>query len=267
MANYIIEKRNMFNKDYLKVMLKDNTQLAIIQKLLQEIQSISKVNITENKRTDITIYPSEFYSVEEAEEEVKIQLESFYSSQPLDPIFEEDLLSKISSKAYEQIINEINVFGLNLEKYKSLYSKFDEEGFRDFFLPHLNSISRNHSATGETFNKIGKTDMLIQDSIGQNVFIAECKIWHGEKELLKAVDQLLERYVTWRDEQVALIIFNKHNANFTSILEKSKAAMKTHLGYSSLVKENTQTSVSYLFMNTDDNEKKIKVELMIFNCS
>ncbi|MDE8604597.1 hypothetical protein M3I01_017195 [Marinomonas sp. RSW2] len=267
MANYIIEKRNMFNKDYLKVMLKDNTHLATIQKLLQEIQSISKVNITDNKRTDITIYPSEFYSAEETEEEVKIQLESFYTSQPLDPIFEADLLSKISSKAYDQIINEINVFGLNLEKYKSLYSKFDEEGFRDFFLPHLNSISRNHTATGETFNKIGKTDMLIQDSIGQNVFIAECKIWYGEKELLKAVDQLLERYVTWRDEQVALIIFNKHNAGFTSILEKSKEAMKTHSGYSSLVKENTQTSVSYLFMNADDNKKKIKIELMIFNCS
>ncbi len=267
MSKYVVEKRNMFNKSYLKVRLKDNSDLEAIQKLLGELQSISKVNITENKRTDITIYPSEFYSSEEAEEEVKIQLDSFYTSKPLDPIFEKNLLSAISSKAYEQIINEINIFGLNLEKYNSLYSKFDEEGFRDFFLPHLNSISSSHSATGETFNKIGKTDMLIQDGSGENVFIAECKIWYGEKELLKAIDQLLERYVTWRDEQVALIIFNKRNSDFTSVIEKSKEAMKNHSCYSSIVKENKNTSISYIFKNTDDNKKEIKLELILFNCS
>jgi hypothetical protein len=267
MANYAVEKREIFNKPYLKVRLRDNTHLEIIQKLLQELQSISKVNITDNQRTDITIYPSEFYSVEEAEEEVKIQLEGFYTSQPLDPILGKKRLSAISSKAYEQIIKEINDFGLNLEKYKSLYSKFDEEGFRDFFLPHLNSISHSHTATGETFNKIGKTDMLIQDGTGKNVFIAECKIWYGEKELIKAIDQLLVRYVTWRDEQVALIIFNKHNADFTSIIEKSKNAMKSHSSYSSLIKENTSTSIAYLFINSDDPQKKVKIELILFNCS
>lgn len=236
MANYVVEKREAFNKPYLKVRLKNNDDLEVIQKLLEELQTISKVNITENQRTDITIYPSEFYSIIEAEEEVKIQMESYYTSTPLDPVFETNLLSAISSKAYEQIIKEINKFGLNLEKYKSLYSKFDEEGFRDFFLPHLNSISHSHTATGEAFNKIGKTDMLIQDGSGNNVFIAECKIWYGENELTKAIDQLLERYVTWRDEQVALIIFNKHNANFTNIIEKSKETMKKHPNFSSLIK-------------------------------
>lgn len=266
MSDYIIEHRSAYDKPYLKVELKDNDKLEVMQQLLSELQSIKKVNITKNKRTDITIYPAKFYSPEETEEEINIQLESFFSSQPLDPYFEKEKFSSISDKAYVQIIDEINIFGLNLEKYKSLYSKFDEEGFRDFFLPHLNSISKEHSTTGETFNKIGKTDILIQDQEGVNVFIAECKIWHGEKELLKAIDQLLTRYVTWRDERTALIIFNKDHQNLSQLLVTAKEALVKHPNFHSFVKETKRTSFSYIFKNAEDSGKKVYLELMVFNC-
>ena len=131
----------------------------------------------------------------------------------------------------------------------------------------LNSISKSHSATGETFNKIGKTDILIQDNKGTNVFIGECKIWHGEKELLKAIDQLLERYVNWRDEHTALIIFNKDNKDFSKLLETAKSAIMTHPNFSSFVKETSKTSISYIFNNMEDKTKKVYLELMIFNCA
>jgi len=266
MSNYTIELREAYAKSYLKVRLKDNTKLENIQVLLSSLQSIKKVNITKNSRTDITIYPSEFYSVHEIEQEINIQLNSFFDSKPLDPYFEKEKFSSISDIAYSQIINEINIFGLNLEKYKPLYSKFDEEGFRDFFLPHLNSISQSHSTTGETFNKIGKTDILVQDQEGVNVFIAECKIWHGEKELLKAIDQLLTRYVTWRDEKTALIIFNKDHRNLSQLLTTAKDALTKHPNFDSHVKETKSTSFSYIFKNAEDIDKKVYLELMVFNC-
>ena len=266
MSDYIIEHREAYKKPYLKVRLKDNAKLKTIQVLLSDLQSIKKVNITDNKRTDITIYPSEFYSVYEAEQEINIQLNNFFNSKPLDPYFEKEKFSSISDKAYAEIVQEINIFGLNLEKYQALYSKFDEEGFRDFFLPHLNSISKNHSTTGETFNKIGKTDILIQDQEGVNVFIAECKIWHGRKELLRAVDQLLTRYVTWRDEKTALIIFNKDHKSLSQLLKTAKDALKKHPNFHSCVKETTNTSFSYIFKNEEDSGKKVYLELMVFNC-
>lgn len=266
MSDFIIEHRTAYDKAYLKVQLKNNDKLEIVQKLLSELQSIKKVNITKNQRTDITVYPSKFYSQDETEEEINIQLKSFFSSQPIDPYFEKEKFSSISDIAYNQIINEINIFGLNLEKFKSLYSKFDEEGFREFFLPHLNSISKIHSTTGETFNKIGKTDILVQDQEGVNVFIAECKIWHGEKELLKAIDQLLTRYVTWRDEKTALIVFNKDHQNFSQLLDTAKDALKKHPNFHSYVKETTNTSFSYIFKNEEDSNKKVYLELMVFNC-
>ena len=267
MSNYILTHREAYNKPYLKVELKNNTQLEVVQKLLNELQTIKNVNITSNKRTDMTIYPAKFYEPNEVEEEIIVQLDSFFNSQPIDPYFEVEELSTISNQAYFQIIDKINNFGLELQKLKSLHSKFDEEGFRDFLLPHLNSISKSHSATGETFNKIGKTDILIQDNKGTNVFIGECKIWHGEKELLKAIDQLLGRYVNWRDEHTALIIFNKDNKDFSKLLKTAKNTMKIHPNFHSLVKETLNTSISYIFHNVEDKDKKVYLELIIFNCA
>ena len=266
MSDFIIKHRSAYDKAYLKVELKDNEKLEVVQKLISDLQSVRKVNITKNTRTDITVYPAKFYSQHTTEEEINIQLESFFSSQPLDPYFGKEIISSISDKAYTQIINEIYIFGLNLEKFKSLYSKFDEERFRDFFLPHLNSISKEYSTTGETFNKIGKTDILIQDQEGINVFIAECKIWHGEKELLNAIDQLLTRYVTWRDERTALIIFNKNHQNLSQLLITAKDALTKHLNFHSFVKERKNTSFSYIFKNAEDSNKKVYLELMVFNC-
>ena len=125
-------------------------------------------------------------------------------------------------------------------------------------MPHLNSISTNHSAIGETLNKKGKTDILSQNNYGENVFIGECKIWHGESEVLKAIDQLLERYVTWRDEYTSLIIFNKDNKDFSKLIETIKEAMTKHPNFDSFVKENSKTSISYIFKNIDDPTKKEK---------
>ncbi len=267
MLNYTIIHREAHGNPYLKVELKNNKQLEIVQKLLNNLQTTRTVNITNNKRTDITVYPSKFYEPNEVEKEIIVQLDNFFKSEPIDPYFEVEELSTISNQAYSQIIEKINKFGLELEKLKSLHSKFDEEGFRDFFLPHLNSISKNHSATGETFNKIGKTDILIQDNNGINVFIGECKIWYGEKELLKAIDQLLERYVNWRDEHTALIIFNKENKDFSKLLENAKNAISTHPNFSLFVKETSKTSISYIFNNIEDKNKKVYLELIIFNCA
>ena len=136
MADYIITHREAFNKPYLKVELKNNIQLEIVQKLLKELQTIKNINITNNKRTDMTVYPDKFYEPNEVEEEITVQLDSFFNSQPIDPYFKVEELSTISNQAYSQIIDKINNFGLELEKLKSLHPRFNEEGFRDFFLPH-----------------------------------------------------------------------------------------------------------------------------------
>lgn len=41
-----------------------------------------------------------------------------------------------------------------------------------------------NEAQGETFNKSGKTDILISEE-SRSAFIAECKIWRGQKKFLR----------------------------------------------------------------------------------
>jgi hypothetical protein len=114
MVKYLLERRETYGKYYLKVKLQGNEQLEIVQNLLNHLKSVKKVNITANKRTDLTLYPAQFYDITDMQEEVELQLQSFFESRPFDPVFEENVLSDISEKAYSQIVEKVYIFGLNL---------------------------------------------------------------------------------------------------------------------------------------------------------
>ena len=268
--NFDTEIRESPRERYLKVFIRDLTQLNEVRTFLEGLNSTRTVNITDSSgknspAQNLTVYPSRVYDILEVEREVTVALESYFQGSPVDPHFIEEGISSIGENSYSQIIDYINLLGRNLEKSRELRVNFDEERSRDYFLPFLNSISRNHTATGETFNGIGKTDILIQNENGENVFIAECKIWRGQAQFTDAIDQLLERYINWRDEKVALIIFNKTVQNFSDVIERANEAMRNHSNFHSFVQERTNTSFSYLFEHPSDKYRIIKIELILFN--
>ncbi len=270
--NFDLEIGETFDTKYLKAFIKDTSRLNEISAILGGLSSVKLVNTTGSQAAgspdkNLTIYPSRVYDIQETYNEVEFTLKNYFQGSPIDPSFNTEIISGISEKAYYQIIDRILTFGKNLEKFQGLYNHFDEEKFRDFFLPHLNSISTNHTGTGETFNKKGKTDILIQDQEGNNIFIAECKLWKGQSELKNAIGQLLGRYVNWRDEKVALIIFNKDAKGFSEVVAKAIEATKGHPLFESYVGNRKDTSHSFIFKNPDDPQKKIALELIIFNCT
>lgn len=93
-----------------------------------------------------------------------------------------------------------------MERHPSLYEGKDEESLRDQLLLVLASHYEN--TTGETFNKQGKTDILVRHE-GSNAFVAECKFWTGQKGYFEAIAQLLS-CLTWRDSKTALLLFVKN---------------------------------------------------------
>ena len=103
-----------------------------------------------------------------------------------------------------------------MESTAKTYFQNNEEELRDQILATLNTHYDN--ATGETFRKIGKTDIQIQFD-NKAAYIAECKIWSGKEMFSKAIQQLLN-YSTWKDIKISIIVFNKKVKNFKSILEK-----------------------------------------------
>ena len=265
--NYTFEIRETFGKKYLKVFLKDGIDPENIANHLQQLASVHKSNVTKQKsgNIDLTIYPSKLYEIEETQDEVALTLENYFNGSPVDPQFVDQTVTGVSEKAFYQVIDYMNILGKNLEGFKSLNVRFDEERYRDYFIPFLNSISKNHSAKGEVFNRNGKTDILMFDNNGNNLFIAECKLWKGEKYLIDGLNQLLSNYVNWRDEKVALVIFNRDTKNFTDVIEKSRNAILAHELCEGLVNQRAQTNFTFSFKSPDDPNKKILVELVLFN--
>ncbi|MBN1545263.1 MAG: hypothetical protein JW902_01235 [Syntrophaceae bacterium] len=268
--NYETEIREVYGKKYLKIFLKISDHLSNIQSVLSQLPSVAKVNITSSESKysppeNLTIYPKVVFSIEEMKLEVEAELERFFGGGTSDPVFTDVNIPALSDQAYFEILDRIIDLGINLEKYPGVVKSLDEEGIRNYFLPHLNSISKSYSATGETFNKKGRTDILIQDNKGNNVFIAECKLWKGQSYLSEAIDQLLERYVSWRDEKTALLVFNKDVSSFSDVIKRGTETLRQHPNCLKMIKQRRETSFSYLFRQVDDPEKKIDLELVFFN--
>ena len=113
-----------------------------------------------------------------------------------------------------------------IERSPNSFASLDEESIRTHFLIQLNGHYEG-SATGETFNSSGKTDILIRVD-NRNVFIAECKFWDGPKSFSEAIDQLLG-YLSWRDSKCALLILNKRK-NSSAVRKKMSEAARFMMG-------------------------------------
>jgi hypothetical protein len=176
-----------------------------------------------------------------------------------------DLSPDLKDETYFKIIDHLITLGRSMESRPVLYKSYNEELYRDYFLPSLSVFLPKYAAKGEALNHKGKTDILVFDTEGNNIFIAECKIWNGEAYLLQAVDQLLQRYLHWRDERTAIIVFNRDIKNFTQLITVATNALCKHpLCHSAGIKRK-DTSWSYWFRHPDDNNRLVRLELILFN--
>ena len=169
----------------------------------------------------------------------------------------------IKEDMYRDILKHIYTLCKDYEQRESVYHGKHEEDLRDLIVPSLNSVFIGSNSSAETFNRTGKTDIITKAPDGSNVFIAECKVWRGEKMFLEAIDQLLG-YVTWRDTRTALILFVK-NSGITEIIEKAKSTIAQHTCYINYKAQTGESSFSYIFHTKDDTQCQIALELMIFH--
>ncbi|TGG90285.1 MAG: hypothetical protein ERJ67_11070 [Aphanocapsa feldmannii 277cV] len=167
----------------------------------------------------------------------------------------------LSTDDYEYILDVISRLGRDMEKTPETYARKEEEHIRDHFLSTLATHVKG-GATRETFNKEGKTDILIQVN-GRNIFIGECKIWKGEKSFQEAIDQTLG-YLTCRDTKAALIIFSKNN-DFTNVQSKIFNSVPNHPNYKNTQKLNMESQERYVFRHKDDPDREILLTILAFN--
>jgi len=155
----------------------------------------------------------------------------------------------------------IKNIGLQFEVTPKVFSKLEEEELRDIVLSNLNTVFEG-GATGETFSKNGKTDILLRITSG-NILIAECKYWEGEKAYQEAIDQLF-RYLTWRQNYGILITFSKRQS-FSKVLEAAKACIPTHKTFKIGISECSATHFESHHSFPDDLNKSVEIHQLFFN--
>lgn len=168
----------------------------------------------------------------------------------------------ISNHDYEHILSVIRHEGRTFETTPKTYSVHGEEELRDILLAHLNGHYKG-LASGEAFRKLGKTDIRIEDQ-ERAAFVAECKVWKGQKELSAAVDQL-QGYLTWRDCKTAMVCFNKHNAKFSELLEKAPESIRSHRSFKREVGAGKDGEWRFVMKSLEDESREIHVHLFLFN--
>lgn len=167
----------------------------------------------------------------------------------------------LDGSIYKQILSIIYDVGKQFERLPSTYTGKAEEHLRDHMLLILEPNFEG-SATGETFNKSGKTDILLRHE-GNNVFIAELKYWHGKKAYLDTISQLLG-YLTWRDSKAAIVVFVK-NKELSPVLNVVKMETSEHGNYLGFVSEQEEGWYHYRFHINDDKNREVKLSVMLFH--
>lgn len=169
----------------------------------------------------------------------------------------------ISDADYAQILSVIRLQGNAFERTPKTFYKLDEEELRDVFLSNLNSYYES-GANGETFNKGGKTDILIREG-SKAAFIAECKNWSGKEMFHKTIDQLLG-YLTWRDCKTSIILFNKKNKDFSAIQAQISGLIQSHSKFVRVLSlTNEPNEWTAVFKSKDDDGRHIMIHFFVFN--
>jgi len=167
----------------------------------------------------------------------------------------------LEMEQYEHILKVISDSALTMERSPAAFSSMGEEDIRTQMLFLLNGHYEGQ-ATGETFNKEGKTDILIR-SQGKNVFIGECKFWGGQKVLTETIDQLLG-YTSWRDTKVAVIVFNR-NKDFSAVLSQIRPTAEAHSNFKRFVLKPSDTQFRFIFTQKDDPAREMTLTIMVFD--
>lgn len=253
-----------------------NAQLATIQKMASYINN-DLINYQTNLRNQVTLaVESRKQSLDKIlklKAALKVPVTPKTNAGPLHKIEvavqkisplsakKEEQSAYIDDRAYESILSVIRSMGASMETSRASESK-DEEALRDIMLVGLNASMDSGSAGAETFRKKGKTDIAILFE-NKAAFVAECKLWRGEKYATDGVDQLLG-YLTWRDAKTSMIFFNKDNKNFSDIQGKIDGIFTSHPNF--IKKVNTGDGEwRFVFKKPDDDNRLITIHVFLFD--
>ena len=166
----------------------------------------------------------------------------------------------ITDRDYAEILETIKHTGSTYERTPASYASMHEEDLRNTLLAALNATYKG-DATGEAFRNNGKTDICIERE-NRAAFVAECKMWTGQKDVQPAVEQL-DSYLTWRDCKTALIYFVRRK-DFLRVLSTAQAALRS-IPFMRRVEVVDENELKCLVASKTTPGQLVQVRVMLFN--
>ena len=171
----------------------------------------------------------------------------------------EDVYS-ISDTNYADILVTIKHMGSTYERTPGSYAAMKEEDLRNTLLAALNGTYLG-GAVGEAFRNNGKTDICIEEK-NRAAFVAECKMWTGQKSIADALKQL-DSYLTWRDCKTALIYFVRRK-DFLAILHTAEKTLRA-IPEMRQVQVIDKNEFKCCMVSIQNPGQQIQVRVMFFN--
>lgn len=164
--------------------------------------------------------------------------------------------------ALQAILRLIDQAGKGFEKAPEVFRKLGEEDLRTVILGYLNAVYAWPAATGETFSKTGKADILLNHPDGA-VLVAECHKWDGPELYRKKIEQLFG-YLTWRHTVGVMVTFSE-NKGLTEVVEKADVVIQGHPSYKMGFIIKTATYRVSTHEHPDDQRKQVEIHHLFFN--
>ncbi len=162
------------------------------------------------------------------------------------------------------LVTFIEQYARQFETAPKAYAKMTEEELRDLLLGMLNA-NYPGSATGETFRKLGKTDVSLHVETG-HALVCECKFWAGAKGYGEALDQLFG-YLTWRDSHGVLIHFCRLKDMSRAVAE-AKRVMNEHGSFlSGSLHDVSETRFVSRHAHPQDADRSLELHHLFFDLS
>jgi len=221
-----------------------------------------KENVQEDRSSaDALPYPVERRDKAPETHRVPVKRKSINPQEASNDTDDEPAGRYISDEVYESILDVLRNMTEVMERSPRAFQDMGEEDLRTHFLVQLNGQFEG-PATGETFNRRGKTDIFLPVE-DRAVFIAECKFWRGAEAFREALDQLLG-YTSWRDTKTALLLFNR-NEDTTRVLDQIPDIVKGHGNHIRTVEYDGDSEFRFVLHHNDDEQRPLTVTVMVFD--
>jgi hypothetical protein len=162
------------------------------------------------------------------------------------------------------LVDFIEQYTRQFEVAPKTYAKMDEEELRDLLVGMMNA-NYPGATTGETFSKLGKTDISLRVDCG-HVLVCECKFWSGAKAYGGALEQLFG-YLTWRQNYSVLIHFCKLKDMTKAVSDAKKAITDHPTSTVGTLHGHSDTRLTSRHVHPQDADKSVEIHHLFVDLS